>query len=187
MGFPCASRWIQSLRPRLLGEEGLVHHGVPLDVANPPSCRACARWRRPAWRLPICRSAPCQPLVEMGVEDLHALRLRRRMVLRSGRARRFARVQPLPAAAHHEQLRLVRAACVDDAVLNPLGARQDCGEAPSVWRADSAEAATGTACATEEVPASHRSRLVRRVQPVRSKEPRRPLLAMQLHIPLHGC
>ena len=86
------------LGPRFLGEEGLVHHGVPLDVGVDLEAEAVGNLRRAFGLLhPGHLGGHAEALVEMGVEHLDALLLQPAQRVFALRERRSAHAHPAAA------------------------------------------------------------------------------------------
>src|ERR1035437_6651071 len=100
------------LGARLLGKEGLVHHGAPLNIGVRLHAIAVGDGNSISRLLhPLLFSGHAKAFIKAGVEDLDSLvmKLSDKLFAQLVPAG-LERVSALPAAAHNKNMRLVRAA-----------------------------------------------------------------------------
>src|SRR5580698_956027 len=110
---------------RLLNEECLIHHRIPLNVGIDLHVETMhdGRGAHGIFHLRFFRGH-AKALVEMSMKDFDALVLERADYLFAVLPLvDLARIQTLAAAADHKEIRLVRAARVDESVLDPCSLR----------------------------------------------------------------
>ncbi len=111
-------------RARFLSKERLVHHGVPLQIRVDAHSEAVCDGRHAfcVFHLGLLVSH-ARTLIKMRVKHFNALALQAvKDLFALGFLVTLVCIHAVTTPANHERMRLVRSACIDDAVLDPFRA-----------------------------------------------------------------